>query len=167
MSASIFSNNKPHKVQKVGKVAIVYSDTERHSAESRNLAHYFCGLLSSSGYADIVMVPYSPDGPVSDLPSRRILYIPPGQQKPRDVPVSVVKIAGHYHPCNTPIQQGADVTYAHWNALTTCHMVVVTVNGPESKACGAKLADTLQSHKHIPIFSMQRGVKHSHTLSEE
>lgn len=96
MSASIFSNNNKHKVQKVGRVAIVYSDTERHSAESRNLAHYFCGLLSSSGYADIVMVPYSPDGPVSDLPTRRIAYIPPGQQKPREVPVSWVHENGSH-----------------------------------------------------------------------
>ena len=90
MSASIFSNNRTNKkIQKVGKVAIVYSDTDRNSAESRNLAHYFCGLLSSTGYADIVMVPYCPDGPISDLPNRRVLFIPPGHQKPLEVPVSL------------------------------------------------------------------------------
>lgn len=76
------------KPQKVGKVAIVYSDNISQSSESKNLAHYFCGLLSTSGYADVVMIPFSSDGPIADLPNKRISYVPPGSTKPVEVPVS-------------------------------------------------------------------------------
>lgn len=74
--------------KKLGKVAIIYSDEQRQSSESRNLAHYLCGLLSTSGYAQIVMIPFSSEGPIADLSSRRISYIPPKQSKPIEVPVS-------------------------------------------------------------------------------
>ena len=87
----MFGSKKPTKIEKVARVAIVYSDNERSSAESRNLAHYLCGLLTETGYADVVMVPYSPNGPVVDFPSKRILYIPPGEQKPKEVPVRYIK----------------------------------------------------------------------------
>lgn len=84
----IGGSGKVNKVQKIAKVAIIYSDDERQSAESRNLAHYFCGLLSASGYADMIMIPYNPKGPVFDLTTRRIMYIPPFKDKPLEVPVS-------------------------------------------------------------------------------
>jgi len=74
--------------RKAGKVAIIYSENHRDSSESKNMAHYLCGLLSASGYAQIFMLPYNAQGPVSDLSSnRRILYIPPNGTKPAEVPV--------------------------------------------------------------------------------
>ena len=88
---NIGGGGKSQKVQKIAKVAIVYSDDEAESAESRNLAHYFCGLLSASGYSDIFMVPYSSQGPVRELATRRIMYIPPFRNKPLEVPVSTLQ----------------------------------------------------------------------------
>lgn len=76
------------KVEKIAKVGIVYSDDEQQSAESRNLAHYFCGLLSASGYADMIMIPYNTKGPMVNLNKRRVMYIPPFKEKPLEVPVS-------------------------------------------------------------------------------
>lgn len=74
-------------VQKAGKVAIIYSENEHQSLESKHLAFYLCGLLSQSGYAQIVMIPYCTEGPSSELLSQRISYIPPGKAKPLEVPV--------------------------------------------------------------------------------
>jgi hypothetical protein len=85
----MFSSRQPKEsAQKIARVGIVYSEDERQSAESRNLAHYFCGLLSAKGFVDVIMIPFSPNGPVVDFPSKRIHYIPPGEQKPKEVPVS-------------------------------------------------------------------------------
>lgn len=75
--------------KKAGKVAIVYSENENSSSESKNLAHYLCGLLSASGFAQIYMLPYNASGPISDLTSnRRIIFYPPNSSKPMEVPVS-------------------------------------------------------------------------------
>jgi hypothetical protein len=75
--------------KKAGRVAIIYSENVHFSSESKNLAHYLCGLLSASGYAQIVMIPYSAEGPISDLPSAtRIVYFPPHKNRPVEVPVS-------------------------------------------------------------------------------
>lgn len=76
--------------KKAGKVAIVYSENEDNSTESKHLAYYLCGLLSSSGFASIVMIPFNAQGPTADLTHRRITYIPPGLKKPIEVPVNSI-----------------------------------------------------------------------------
>jgi hypothetical protein len=152
--------------KKLGKVAIIYSDEQRQSSESRNLAHYLCGLLSTSGYAQIVMIPFSSEGPIADLSSRRISYIPPKQSKPIEVPVSSFSPL-FLSSFMSSFYQGADFSFAYFNAITECHMVVVTVNSMDTVACGQRLAEVLQNRKHIPIFSLQRGVRHGTSLSEE
>ncbi|RYH15006.1 hypothetical protein EON65_32575 [archaeon] len=106
--------------------------------------------MSSSGYAQICMLPYSSEGPIADMPlSQRIMFYPPGSSKLKEVPA-------------------ADVTFAHWSVLPDCHLVVVTVNPNDTGPCGNKLAEVLENHKkRIPVFSIQRGVKYGVSLSEE
>lgn len=61
----------------------------------------------------------------------------------------------------------SDYEFSHWSVLTECHLVVVTVNGPDTQPCAAKLADTLANHKYIPVFSLQRGLRFGSILSDE
>ena len=69
------------------KVAIVFSQTEKFSGESINLANYFCGLLSAGGYSDIFMIGYQSDGMPGEVVPRRIKYITRGTTTPKEVPV--------------------------------------------------------------------------------
>lgn len=78
--------------KKIAKVAIVYSDNIRQSGESKHLAHYLCGLLSTSGYAQIYMIPFSSEGPITDFAQRRITYLTPRVNKLVEVPVSSLYI---------------------------------------------------------------------------
>ena len=73
------------------KVGIVFSQTDKFSGESLNLASYFCGLLSSSGYSEIYMIGYQSDGMPGEVYPRRIKYIPRGETTPKEVPVSLHK----------------------------------------------------------------------------
>lgn len=75
-------------VVKVAKVGIVYSESEKFSNESRNLAFYLTGLLSAQGHSDVYLVGYRPDGQPGDVSYKRIHYIPKGHSKPSEVPVS-------------------------------------------------------------------------------
>lgn len=69
------------------RVGIVYSQSEKNSRESLNLANYLCGLLSASGYAEIFMIGYYPDGSPGHISTNRIKYIARGQNTPTEVPV--------------------------------------------------------------------------------
>lgn len=71
------------------KVGIVFSQTDKFSGESLNLASYFCGLLSSSGYSEIYMIGFQSDGMPGEVYPRRIKYIPRGETSPKEVPVSL------------------------------------------------------------------------------
>lgn len=72
------------------KVAIIYSDNDRSSLESRNLAFYLCGLLVKGGWGHCVMIPYNPNGPSQGVASSKITLIPMKLVKPMEVPVSHV-----------------------------------------------------------------------------
>lgn len=75
------------------RVGIVYSESSDGSNESKNLAHYLCGCLSTTGHATMVMVGLTPSGsPVGVLPSNRIQFIPCGKSKAVDVPVWAISI---------------------------------------------------------------------------
>lgn len=72
-------------------VGIIYSDDSHLSNESKNLAHYLCAQLVTSGYAKVHLVPYSQSSNFSsDINhQRRILYLPKGSSKPVEVPVAI------------------------------------------------------------------------------
>ena len=74
------------------KVGIIFSQTDRFSGESMNLANYFCGLLSASGYSEIFMIGYESDGMPGEVYPRRVKYITRGQTNPKEVPVSVCNL---------------------------------------------------------------------------
>lgn len=69
------------------KVAIIYSDNDKESLESRNLAFYLCGLLVKGGWGHCVMIPFGPDGPRQIVTSSKISIIPMKLVKPLEVPV--------------------------------------------------------------------------------
>jgi len=131
------------------KVGIIFSQTSRFSAESVNLAEYFCGLLTETGYADVYMIGYEQGGP-GEVASRRIKYIPHGQTKPKEVPA-------------------ADVTFAHFSALQDCHVLLVAVNSNDTKGCCEKLCELFPKAqaKGISVFSLQRGVRNSSIVKDE
>ena len=78
------------------RVGVIYSDSRTgNSNESKNLAHYICALLSSTGYALVNMIAMQPEGQettAADLrlnSGRRIHYLPTGNKgRPLEVPVS-------------------------------------------------------------------------------
>lgn len=87
--------------KKVGNVGIIYSENVHYSSESKNLAHYLCGLLSASGYAQIFMIPYSSEGPISDIsPNKRVLYKHPRNDKLLEIPVCYYR---HWLLFNIPV----------------------------------------------------------------
>jgi hypothetical protein len=75
------SKNKP-------RVGMIYSENAHHSLESKNLAHYLCGLLVNSGWSIVYMVPFAKDGPVAEIQNKRISFIPPNESRPIELPVS-------------------------------------------------------------------------------
>mmetsp|Transcript_25189 Transcript_25189/g.41974 ORF Transcript_25189/g.41974 Transcript_25189/m.41974 type:complete len:483 (+) Transcript_25189:186-1634(+) len=129
------------------KVGIIFSQTDQFSGESANLAAYFCGLLSETGYCDLYMIGYESTG-VGNVVSRRIRYTSAGQSKPKEVPA-------------------ADVTFAHFSALQDCHVLIITVNSNDTKSCCQKLRETFNQPKGVTVFSLQRGVRNSLTVKEE
>lgn len=72
------------------RVAILYSDSEKQSLESKNLAHYLCGLLSKSGYAQMYMVPFNPTDSAKIPTNNKVRYISPKSSQPLEVPVSFI-----------------------------------------------------------------------------
>jgi hypothetical protein len=81
------------------KVGIVFSQTDRFSSESFNLANYFCGLLSASGYSEIFMIGYESDGMPGEVYPRRVKYIPRGQTTAKEVPVRQTQLCMQYMLC--------------------------------------------------------------------
>lgn len=72
------------------RVAIIYSEGAKDSAESVNLATYLSCCFASSGYASIFLVPCASDGTlVGTLPeTKRMHFVPPTKTNVVEVPVS-------------------------------------------------------------------------------
>lgn len=70
------------------RVAIIYSESEKQSLESKNLAHYLCGMLSKSGYAQMYMVPFNPSDSAKVPSNNKVRYISSKSSQPAEVPVS-------------------------------------------------------------------------------
>lgn len=151
------------------KVGIVFSQTDRFSSESLNLANYFCGLLSASGYSEIFMIGYESDGVPGEVYPRRVKYISRGQSAAKEVPVRYILVTPAFlaYLMLLRLIQVSDVTFAHFHALQDCHLIVLTVNSNDTKSCCAKLLETLPNPKSIPVFSLQRGVRNSATVKDE
>lgn len=158
----MFASKKKEHVERERRpdVGIVYSDTSQHSAESMNLATYFCGLLATSGYSNLYMIGIDAHtgGPSMSLPSsKRILYTPRGipsggKQKAIEVPAS-------------------DVTFAYLDKIQTCHVVVVTVNSNDMAPLKQQLVDMLDPKRQgaprsVTIFSIQRGVRNASVIRD-
>jgi hypothetical protein len=61
-------------MSKAATVGIIFSESEKFSNESRNMAFYLTGLLSSSGYAKIFLFGQTPDSMPGDISNKRITY---------------------------------------------------------------------------------------------
>jgi ketopantoate reductase len=135
---------------------VIYSEsTSGNSNESKNLAHYMCGLLSSTGHAIVNMIAMQPEGEETSQAAphlnsgRRLCYLPPGSRgKPIEVP-------------------GSDVTYGHWSLIEECDLLVITVNTYDTKRCCSKLSNMAPLQKNMAIFSLQRGVRNSTWVKDE
>ena len=120
------------------------------SSESKNMAYFLAGMLSSSGYAKMFMVGQTEDGSPGDISHERIAYVPAKSNGKKIVEVP-----------------GSDVTFGHWACLTECQVLIITVNTKDTEACCTKLADVMHDKKWVSIFSLQRGVRNSSTVSHE
>jgi len=139
------------------KVGIIYSQTDEYSCESMNLAYYLCGLLSNSGYSEIKMIGYNQDNmnirsdngysdksaSSSSTSHKRIKYILPGNVTPNEVSSSSL------------------VSYTYFNTLNECHLIILTVNSNDTKACCYRMIEAFSqsNNNNIIIFSLQRGIK--------
>jgi len=122
------------------KIAVIYSDSDRLSNESKNLGLYFCGQLANTGYTNMYMVGITPDGnpggvDIATANKKRLTYCPRysgsnGGKKFTEVP-------------------SADVTYSHWDILSECHVIIVTVNSEDTKMCRNKLVDLLDANRYV------------------
>lgn len=61
---------------------------------------------------------------------------------------------------------GSDVTFAYFSALQDCHLMIITVNSNDTRACCNKIADAVTNTKNVVVFSLQRGVKNSDVVKE-
>lgn len=66
------------------RVGILYSESEKHSVESRNFALWLCGSLVNTGYVSVKLIAYNQEKVFEVPPNRRIRFIPYGQTKPQE-----------------------------------------------------------------------------------
>lgn len=143
------------------KVGIIYSQSDEYSCESMNLAYYLCGLLSNSGYSEIKMIGYNQDNmnirsdnglsaSNSSTSHKRIKYILPGNVTPNEVSSSSL------------------VSYTYFNTLNECHLIIITVNSNDTKACCNRMIEAFSqsNNNNIIIFSLQRGIKNGDTVKD-
>lgn len=132
-------------------VALIYSESQSHSNESKHLSRYLAAHLVATGYAHVYLIGHSPNGmpcEVSASNRTRTLYVPANQSKPSEIPSS-------------------DIKFEHWSFLQSgrVHIIIICVNSNDTESCRDKLSELLQSTKNndqkrsIVIFSMQRGVR--------
>ena len=69
--------------------------------------------------------------------------------------------------CQNHSTQVSDVTFAHFQALLDCHLIVLTVNSNDTKGCCKKLAEVMPKPKTMTVFSLQRGVRNSSITKDE
>lgn len=149
------------------KVGIIYSQSDEYSCESMNLAYYLCGLLSNSGYSEIKMIGYNQDNMnirsdngchssdkianrSSSTSHKRIKYILPGNVTPNEVSSSSL------------------VSYTYFNTLNECHLIIITVNSNDTKACCNRMIEAFSqsNNNNIIIFSLQRGIKNGDIVKD-
>ena len=175
-------------------VGLIYSESETSSNESRYIAYYLAGVLVHTGYAKAALIGYRADGLPSDLHRQReellgghLRVLPPGKtfrtiKDIVNVPISTVQsvaaMAGSSADGNRGNVNGSPplVAFCHWNELTNCDVLIVTINTPDSESCTAKMVHVLQlfsqpgsqsqgsgNRQQRPrapvVFTLQRGVR--------
>lgn len=140
-------------------VAIVFSESTAGSSESKNLAHYLCGQLANSGYANTFMIGINGEGGPADIaPSRRIVFSPTGydagnKKKQVEIPAS-------------------DVTFAYLDKIATANVIIITVNSHDMPPIKQQLVDILDPKRQNAlrsqtIFTIQRGVKNAAVVKDQ
>ena len=137
-------------------MAIVYSESDRFSAESKNLAYWIAGQIAELGCAIVHLVGVSPDGiPDADALNRR--------QKERIV------FRGSWGGKKVELPAG-DIHHSHFDMLNTAHVVIVTVNSSDTYMCVEKMKQQLgpsrSAGNKCTIFSLQRGVRNNEAVRE-
>jgi len=144
--------------QSLPHVALIYSDSDTHSNESKHLSRYLAAHLVATGYAHVYLVGHRHDGMPCDLPSMartRTLYLPVNQSKAAEIPSS-------------------DIKYEHWSFLQSgrVHVIIICVNANDTESCRDKLSELVRSstaageRPNVVIFSMQRGVRSGSILKD-
>jgi len=141
-------------------VSIVYSESTGHSSESKNLAHYLCGLLANAGYSNLFLIGLDArtGGPTMELAqSKRILY-----------PRVGTDMSNRKNLVEIP---ASDVTPAYLDKIQTSQVVIVTVNSDDMSALKRQLLEMLDPKRQgapraTTIFSIQRGVRNAAEIKD-
>ena len=136
-------------------VAIIYSEGDRFSAESRNMAWWMAAQLGDLGCCIVHLVGVSPDGiPTNSLnqgKKERIVFMGSWNGKKVEVPAG-------------------DINHSHFDMLNTAHVVIVMVNSSETYMCVEKMKQQLGQSSSVghkcTIFSLQRGVRNNEAVRE-
>lgn len=133
-------------------VSVVYSADEKKSKESRNLAWYFAGQMAELGCCIVHLVPLSADGiPAQHLSRERVVFKSTWKSKEIEVPAS-------------------DITFSHFDILSTSHVIIVTVNSSDTYMCVEKMKHQLDPNRQFAtacaLFSLQRGVRNNELVTD-
>ena len=146
-------------------VGLIYSESETSSNESRYMAYYLAGVLINTGYAKAALIGYRADGLPSDLHRQReelvgghLRILPPGKtfRSVKDIVSvsvssvqSVAAMGGDSVAGNNRSSSNGSfplIAFCHWNELANCDVLIVTINGPDSESCTAKMVHVLQHY---------------------
>ena len=109
-------------------VAIIYSESDYLSAESRNMAWWMAGQLGDLGCCIVHLVGVTPDGiPINTLnhgQKERIVFKGSWSGKKVEVPAG-------------------DINNSHFDMLNTAHVVIVMVNSSDTYMCVEKMKQEL------------------------
>ena len=70
------------------QVAIIYSENDDESLESKYFGHWLAGYLASTGYAHPVLIAFHATKMFEAAPMKRIKFYPIGKTKPQEAPVA-------------------------------------------------------------------------------
>lgn len=156
-------------------VGIIYSDSIKNSLESKSLAFYLSGCLVSTGYAKVKLFCHnSESSSLADLQLQHrnlnkgvISYLPVGKSSLKDI--ITVSVAGDNSLNQAPNVNShtntPQISFAHWNELQNCPVIIATVNSDDTESCCLRLAEVLpDSIYNIVVFSLQRGVRNGGIL---
>lgn len=125
-------------------------------------------LLNFVGYSKIYLIGLTQESFGGAANNNRIYYVNPG--------TSLTKST---KPIEAP---GSDISYESWSILSSCDLVILTVNACDSTKCVDQLERTLGNRAKtmnnkgrgdlnnvntITIISLQRGIRNSGVMKDE